>query len=244
MAQGQNGLALYLLSRGMVELGAFLHEVRTRLVEAASRDADDWRAAGELFFGILVRARFATTRQDYQAILRDAGLSETRIKPFNVMNCIRGLAKEREHEDAETHYEKLCDFVHHNLAGATTANAGSAVADIALSPGGGGIVMPVPGMITQYEYPLPRQYERALEDTAPGFVRDTRACIRWINEIPQSPYPEHLVETVTGNRRGFTELRPPFHQGAYQGTGRNDLCPCGSGRKYKYCCGGPALSQA
>lgn len=31
--------------------------------------------------------------------------------------------------------------------------------------------------------------------------------------------------------------KAPLHQRVkYDGTGRNDLCPCGGGRKYKKCC--------
>ena len=34
-----------------------------------------------------------------------------------------------------------------------------------------------------------------------------------------------------------TTTRPSAHQKKYPGTGRNDSCPCNSGKKYKRCCG-------
>jgi preprotein translocase subunit SecA len=34
---------------------------------------------------------------------------------------------------------------------------------------------------------------------------------------------------------GAEEGHKPFHRGPK--VGRNDPCPCGSGRKYKHCCG-------
>jgi SWIM/SEC-C metal-binding protein len=37
-------------------------------------------------------------------------------------------------------------------------------------------------------------------------------------------------------------LHPPEPLEAASSTGRNDPCPCGSGRKYKKCCGGNAVN--
>jgi hypothetical protein len=237
LARSQNGFALYLVSRSMFELSAFLHEVCMRLGDAAARAEENWRQAGQQFFGTVVRARFATTREDYKVLLGEVGLSQDRLKPFNVMHCVRRLADDAENEDAEDRYATLCDFVHHNLASATTANAGSSEGRVAVSSGGGAFVMPSGGTFTEYRYPIPSKYEAALEDTAPGFLRDARACIRWINEVPQSPYPPQLVEKFTGSKLGLSVLRPPVRHSSRQDVGRNELCPCGSGMKYKRCCG-------
>ena len=49
---------------------------------------------------------------------------------------------------------------------------------------------------------------------------------------------------VTGRLSGGTEMGEALLSGAVSGedlaptAGRNDPCPCGSGRKYKKCCGG------
>jgi hypothetical protein len=239
LARTRNGYALYLVSRSMFELSAFLHEVRTRLIDAAAHAEDNWRQAGQEFFGTVVRARFATTREDYKVALREAGLSQDRLKPFNIMHCISRLAEDADNEDAEARYAKLCDFVHHNLASATTANAGSAEGDVAVSSGGGAMVMPGGGVFTQYQYPIPSQYEAALNDTAPQFLRDARACVRWLNEIPGSPFQRQLVEQFTGSRLGIPMLRPPLQRSGRQDVGRNEQCPCGSGKKSKRCCGAP-----
>jgi hypothetical protein len=209
LAAGQNGLGLYIVARSMFELSAFLHEVRTRLVKAAARAGESWLESGRMFFGIAVRARFSTTREDYKAMLRQAGVSEERLKPFHVMDCIRGLAKDADNGDAQARYDFLCDFVHHNLASATTANAGSAEAGMAVSSGGGAVIIPGGGTITQYEYPIPSKFVAALENTGPGFLRDAQACVRWINETPGSPYPPEMVERITGTTLGFPMLRPP-----------------------------------
>jgi hypothetical protein len=66
LAKSRNPLMPYLVARTMFELSAFLHEVSTRLVEAASLSEQNWRQAGEKFHGEIVRARFATGRGDFQ----------------------------------------------------------------------------------------------------------------------------------------------------------------------------------
>ena len=61
-------------------------------------------------------------------------------------------------------------------------------------------------MITQYEYPAPERFKVALEETVSGFLVDAHACVRWIDEIPRSPYPSEMVERITGSPDGFKEL--------------------------------------
>lgn len=45
--------------------------------------------------------------------------------------------------------------------------------------------------------------------------------------VPSHPVPSHAIASSTPQR--------PVKK--YNGTGRNEPCPCGSGRKYKVCCG-------
>ncbi len=56
------------------------------------------------------------------------------------------------------------------------------------------------------------------------------------------PIPPDAVDTVlAGLQRGIRN-REPFRPGPVRAprVGRNDPCPCGSGRKYKRCCLGSA----
>ena len=70
------------------------------------------------------------------------------------MDCIRSLAREDGHDDIEARYASLCDFVNHNLASMTVANAGSAQSQQARSPGGGAMTVHGTGTLTQYQYPV------------------------------------------------------------------------------------------
>jgi hypothetical protein len=72
-------------------------------------------------------------------------------------------------------------------------NAGSAVADVARSASGGMIIMPSPGPVTQYQYPVSAKAKHAVKETADSFLRDAKASVQWIKEIPESPYsPEQI----------------------------------------------------
>ena len=93
LVETQNPLALYGISRSLLELNAFLHEVRTMLVKAAAHAETTWVEAGEKFFGTLIRARFATIRDDLKTVLRESGVPEDQIKTLHIMDCVRGLSK-------------------------------------------------------------------------------------------------------------------------------------------------------
>lgn len=210
MATAQNPFGLYTFARSMFELSAFLHEVQTRLQEIALQiNQNTWQPLGEKFFGLIVRARFATTHPRYRELLRSDGVPELRLKPFNIMHCVQELATEPEHQDATERYELLCDYVHHNLGSSTMANSGSAVTDVIRSARGGMMFTSGPMPFTRYEYPVQSKADRALDNVASGFVKDSRACIGWLDMTPESPFPPEMIVEKTGTRFGMPELRPP-----------------------------------
>jgi hypothetical protein len=210
MAEADNPLALYAISRSMFELSAFLHEVRSRLVQTAGTCTDKtWQPMGEKFFGLIVRARFATTNPAQRELLLKQGFSAKRLEPFNITSCVSGLKSDSDHVDAGERYAVLCDFVHHNLGSSSTANSGSGVADAARSAGGGMIVSNGPMTVIQYEYPARGKLVQAIDDVAPGFLLDVKACIQWTNSMPQSPFAPELLAELTGHPMGMQVLLPP-----------------------------------
>lgn len=62
---------------------------------------------------------------------------------------------------------------------------------------------------------------------------------------------EHEIQVIIGVEPDKQEdisdvkriLRPPVPVKAPPRTGANDYCPCGSGKKYKKCCAGPAAGS-
>ncbi|MBN9102343.1 MAG: hypothetical protein J0I49_30225 [Pseudonocardia sp.] len=210
LAKIENPIALYAVARSVFELNAFLYNVQSRLLNATrSVTADNWRQVGEKFFGILIRARFATQHPAYREMLFQEGVSSARLKPFNIQQCVTQLSSEPEHRDALDRYQLLCDYVHHNLGSATTVNSGSGTSDAARSAGGGAIIGQGPMTVTQYEYPVDGKLDRSLNELAPGFLRDALACVNWLNRTPASPFSPDLVEGVTGDPLGFDILREP-----------------------------------
>lgn len=208
LVDSENPVALYALARSMFELSAFLYAVQVRLQDVVLRlDRKNWKPLGEKFFGLVIRARYATTNPQYRAMLRAEGVSEARLKPFGITQCIETLAREPAHEDALARYEILCDFVHHNMSSSSVANSGSGIVD-AVRTAAGGELRSASGelTITQYEYPVYGKTERAINELAPDFLRDARACFGWLNAIPSSPFPIPMVEAVTGTTIGIPRL--------------------------------------
>ena len=54
-------------------------------------------------------------------------------------------------------------------------------------------------------------------------------------KVAYKPERERVAEPISTNR-GEESIRVPIKR-KEQKVGRNDPCPCGSGKKYKFCCG-------
>lgn len=205
-ADDENPMALYAIARSMFEFSAFLHEVRNRLKNtAASVNDKTWQPLGMKFFGLIVRARYATANPEFRTMLLDSGIPTKRLKPYNITYCVRGLASEPERADAEDRYAVLCDFVHHNLGSTTTANSGIRYGTTA-NNGAGSIVTQKVSPIIRYEYPVVGKFSRDLDGVAVGFLQDAIDCIRWDSETPHSPFPVEMNVRVTGSALGIPLL--------------------------------------
>ena len=55
--------------------------------------------------------------------------------------------------------------------------------------------------------------------------------------MQEQPAPAVTVRQMVENRGDDAEPAPAQPVMAKQVAGRNDPCPCGSGKKYKHCCG-------
>jgi uncharacterized protein len=75
----------------------------------------------------------------------------------------------------------------------------------------------------------------ALADETGGTVEQMAVDLREVFVPAMEEYVE--LGRILGNRRAPGSMPPPQAK-----VGRNDPCPCGSGRKFKRCCGGTGLS--
>jgi hypothetical protein len=245
LARAGNGLALYSIARSALELLAQTYDVGQRLEQARSRvTPQNWRSAGEEFFKVIVRARYATSNPSHRELLADSGASKKVLDPMSVGNSIRTLDHVATARNAARRYDDLCDAVHHNLSANTTVSAGSGVRAAGESARGGMLIGPggraMP--VTAWEYPVVWKADIAAA-IGIDFVEDVRTTLELLDRFPQSAYLPEVLDELTGSRLGLVALdrrpdgAPILPPARSDKPGRNEPCPCGSGRKYKLCCG-------
>jgi hypothetical protein len=127
--------------------------------------------------------------------------------------------------------------VHHNLSSHQAGSVGLRTGDRIVSTGGGMVIMKTPGPIVRYQFPATFRGHEAVAGTAHRVLDNARGAIDAINRIPESPFTPDELMKLTGSRFGLPELRPPEASMRRRHVGRNEPCPCGSGRKWKRCCG-------
>jgi hypothetical protein len=204
-----NPIGPYLFARSVLELSAFICDVSARLREIAAKPDANWRAKGEEFFSMIVRARFATTDPKKRQALEAAGMPSRLLKPINVMESVAKLLAQPGAADVlRDQYDKLCDFVHHNLSSQVTSSPGFRMGDVAHSTGGGALVMMKGGPITRYEYPVPHKPKLAVEETLPIVMKCVEVCVEHLNRIPETPFSAELLRERTGSSIGLTTLIP------------------------------------
>ncbi len=255
VAKSENPLGPYLFARSVMELAAFVYRVSIELNKIKGEPDNDWKGKGRAYFKLIVRARMATTDPKKRQALIDAGCPAESLEPLNVMHCIKLLVSDSEASESLSHqYEKLCDYVHHNLSSQVTSSSGFRVGYTARSAGGGGLIMPKGGSIDRYEYPTPQKAALAVQETLPVVIKCVELCLKHLNKMPYTPFSQAQIREMTGSDLGFTMVSAPPHQqkpsveaahlqrklvnrSPYVEPGRNDPCYCGSGKKFKFCHG-------
>jgi uncharacterized protein YecA (UPF0149 family) len=87
-----------------------------------------------------------------------------------------------------------------------------------------------PPSVARYEYDILKTYE--------GLHRQAAREAEWRAQVTQhvptsQPVPtSSVLQMISGSQPG-----QPKQRASSKKVGRNDPCPCGSGRKYKHCCG-------
>lgn len=240
-AEAENPFGLYSSTRAIVEFSAFVHEVARRLQAVVPRE-EEWESRGRAYFDVVVRARFGTGDSGLTDRLREGAVNAEQLglpKPIHVNDGLRSLAKVEAFAAVTTDYERLCDFVHHNVSSQAATADGYFIAHSATSPGGGEFRSLKKGPIIRYRYPARSPIQAAIGWTAPLALKHSRAVVEWHNSIPSSPFsPEELLE-LTGSEHGMEVEWPEVDRGSQrrQKIERNAPCPCGRGEKYKRCHG-------
>ena len=72
-----------------------------------------------------------------------------------------------------------------------------------------------------------------------GITGRSDDLVRLVAALRKAGHIRCLADRLLANRN-TPEPAPTTFVRASPKTGRNDPCPCGSGRKFKHCCGKPA----
>ena len=75
------------------------------------------------------------------------------------------------------------------------------------------------------------------EQMVAAIREDTARAVLTVQLRAQQEPERKQVAKETGTSADGTDKKQPVRKTAAQKVGRNDPCPCGSGKKYKQCCG-------
>ena len=233
------GLPIYAVTRSAIELHGLVLNVSDRLKGYATGDLKDWRSRGEGFFSYLVRARNGTRDKEMVAKLTSLGVSKGALEPIHSKDCEAALFNRKEYQKDRALYEKLCDFVHTNSQGYYVGSPGWFM-DNLVAYGKATFMTAKSGPVNRYHYPAEDKFHEAISVTAEAMFRHCSGIILAMNNFQETPFSPGEVKEHTGNPLGMATLGASSITSApnpYSGKliGRNDPCPCGSGRKYKHC---------
>ena len=75
------------------------------------------------------------------------------------------------------------------------------------------------------------------EQMVAAIREDTARAVLTVQLRSQQEPERKQVAKETGTSADGTDKKQPVRKKASEKIGRNDPCPCGSGKKYKVCCG-------
>ena len=236
------GLALYYPARSMMELHGLILNIHDRLNRCVTGETSDWYSRGESFFKYANRARYGTRDPELIKLLVDTGVSKKTLEPIHSKDCEEALFSREEFREDRTAYARLCDYVHTNSQGFFAGVQGHFESDHITTRNGQILAFPVPTLISRYQYPVDSGFLNAAYFTSKIMDIHSKGALSAIELIPRTPYSEPEIERHTGTSHGFTwipcsseEKRSLSFKKEAIKAGRNDPCPCGSGKKYKYC---------
>lgn len=240
--QSLNALSISSMARSILEFHAFVHYWSRELTDTQNT-GESWADRGRKFFGAIVRARYSTSNPGNHEILKDAGVDPEDFRPIRVSKQINILTNNKAgggFEWAKDHYDMLCDYVHHNLSNQKTVSALSDYTEKYRTPQGGIVRLDKPMGVIRYRYPAPEPAKQLIRDTAQRAWKSIQDVVEVMNNTPVHPFTDEELTMFTGSSDPV-QNRPVSDIDLFDDVGRNDICPCGSGEKFKYCCGSPTL---
>jgi hypothetical protein len=212
-----NPYAMISAARSQIELAAIVWDLTAIIRSNAGPHREQFYQRVRTVDLALINATYGTRSDTMKEVFRTEAGSKLRsveqsdvitIEAKNVLTRIDRLSNSSPYGDARKHYDNLCEILHPNMSQNT-------------------IIM-------------------AAHPARESVIRMSRfgKAIEWARRAAAIPLCESAHLTV----EAVQKWKAPFFEGEIThdfskinktiNARRNEKCPCGSGKKFKYCCGG------
>jgi SEC-C motif len=240
----KNPVSTFLLARHILELVATVSEIDFLLDECMEIDFRDWRGRAIQFLSVLYRARHSTSDEKFRSVFAQHGFQEEHLRPIRMKSAIKRLSTRHGFSSAKAMYDRLSNFCHHNGSGHKMLTESMRMTDVIIKKDGTLLHSDGAASAITFSYPSSSFSSNALALTARVTWWSAVSANRALETLRETPYTDRELHKLTRGRVTGTER---FYRGTAPQSGklvgwdvpkigRNDLCPCGSGKKFKLCC--------
>lgn len=218
----KNPYPVLMAARSQIEVAAVVWDIVQVLKENAGDHTDRYLERVRRIDSELITATYGTRSEKVKKLLPTMKLSRMRetkdgdLKTFearNILTRIDRLSRSEYYAECKEDYERLCEYLHPNLGQNLILLVNSDKAGFA--------------KLTRTD---PVVISHAISTSAPA-MDQAGALTEMLLDKEFAPPFECIVSLPRKNEL----YRPPKQD--FGGVGRNEACPCGSGRKFKKCCG-------
>jgi hypothetical protein len=242
--EAKNPSSTFLLARYLLELAATVSAIDLQLEESVQIDLHKWIARADRFMATLWRARYATSDERIKAHFAKSNIAPALTKPFHIGEAIKRLTARPHFEWAHSKYGQFSNICHHNGSAHFYFKDRFRVATAVDVRSGGTVFMNEPTPVLAIKYPVSGLDIESLTATGKAAWWCAHSTNRMIEDLPESPFDDKEIRKLTRGQLSripiadvSVGLKRSSLKGKAHNPGRNDPCPCGSGKKYKLCCG-------
>jgi SEC-C motif len=242
----KNPVSTFLLARYLLELVATVSAIDIGFQNVSYVNFRDWLKRGRGFIAMLYRARHSTSDEKFKSIsvgksksivITERGISAVLVQPIRISTAIRGLTSRPGFESAVSTYDSLFNMCHHNGSGHKMLAENIRETDMVVGPNGAAFLMRGKVAAMTLAYPASHFASQSLARTARVAWWSAHCANKMIDKLPIGPFSIKELSTLTDRRLTSVQLSDWDQMAKARKIGRNDPCPCGSGKKYKGCCG-------
>jgi hypothetical protein len=221
----RNPYTSLMAARAQIETLAVVWDVVRILKENGGDHEDKYVDRVKLIDSELILGTYGGRSEVVRGLIRELRLSKLRpnreedYKLFEARNILTRIdrlsAKDKDYKNCREDYDRLCEYLHPNMAQ--------------------NIILLVPSRLNDKFQRLSRTDEavmaRALAASAAPMNKAASQTVKILETQLEPPFTAVMTMGLQGP--GRTGRVPTINTRA----GRNEPCPCGSGLKYKKCCG-------